>query len=310
MGNFFLGAFSISMKEFVDFLSSNANELVSGVLIDLRLPRILLSSLVGMAFGICGVIMQTMFKNPLADPSLIGVASGASAGVVLMMLFLPSFENGIVIAAFLGSAITIVLVYRLSITYGKVSVVIMLLSGIAINALLGALIGVFSYVSDDASLRSFTFWTLGSFSASSYEALFYLLPINIVVFGIVMWKKNSLNLLLLGEDEAKNAGVNVEVLKKILIVCVALGIGVSVAYCGIIGFVGLVVPHISRLLVGANHRFLLPLSAILGALTMLWADTISRTVIAPAELPIGIITALIGAPFFMWLLLASKKELF
>lgn len=320
VSNIFIGAFDISLAEIKDLLSKDdKNKLIYEVLIQIRIPRVLLGLCVGMAFGLCGMIMQTLFRNPLADPSLIGVASGASAGVVIVMLlisFFPVFAQSIVanyfsvpLSAFLGAIITIILIYKLSIVYGKVSVSMMLLGGIAINSLLGALIGIFSYVSDDAALRSFTFWTLGSLNSGNYNNILILLPINFLILIIVLFLKNDLNLMLLGEDEAKNSGVNVEVLKKVLIICVALGIGVSVAFCGIIGFIGLVVPHISRLIIGSNHKYVLPFSAMCGAFTLIWADTIARTIIEPAELPIGIITAIVGAPFFMWLLLKSKKEM-
>ncbi len=320
VSNVFIGAFDISFEEIKNlFTNPNDNKLIYEVLVQIRIPRVLLGLVVGMAFGLCGTIMQTMFRNPLADPTLIGVASGASGGVVIVMLaisFFPVFVQSflmssfvIPLSAFLGAIITIVLIYKLSIVYGKVSVPMMLLGGIAINSLIGALIGIFSYISDDATLRSFTFWTLGSLNTATYNSVMILVPVNIFILFVVLRRKNELNLLLLGEDEARNSGVNTEFLKKLLIVCVALGIGISVAFCGIISFIGLIVPHISRMIVGSNHRYILPFSAMMGAFTLIWADTISRIIIQPAELPIGIITAIIGAPFFMYLLLKSKKEM-
>lgn len=318
--NIFIGAFSLSLKDIMTvFTNPSENQLIYEILVQIRVPRVLLGFSVGMAFGLCGAIMQTLFRNPLADPSLIGVSAGASAGVVVFMLlvsFVPFFANeiftryfSIPFFAFAGAIISIYLIYKLSMVYNKVSVAIMLLSGIALNSLLGALIGVFTYVSDDNSLRSFTFWTLGSLSKAEYSNIIILLPINIIILFIVLSKKNDLNLLLLGEDEAKNSGVNTEVLKKVLVVCVALGIGISVAFCGIIGFIGLVVPHISRLIIGSNHRYYLPFCAMFGAFTLIWADSIARIIIQPAELPIGIITSILGAPFFMYLLIKSKKQL-
>lgn len=320
LSNVFIGAFSISFDDIKNvFINPKENKLIYEVLVQIRIPRVLLGLVVGIAFGLCGSIMQTLFKNPLADPSLIGVSSGASAGVVLYMMvagFLPILSNeffssyfSVPLSAFLGAIITIYVIYKLSNVYGKVSVSIMLLSGIALNSLLGALIGIFTYISDDTALRSFTFWTLGSLNGANFSNILILVPINIFILIVVLLKKNDLNLLLLGEDEAKNSGVNVEILKKVLVVCVALGIGVSVAFCGIIAFVGLVVPHISRLIIGSNHKYYLPFSAMFGGFVMIWADTISRTMIQPSELPIGIITSILGAPFFIWLLLKSKKEM-
>lgn len=320
LSNIFIGAFSISFYDIKElFKNPNENQLLAEVLIHIRIPRVLLGFTVGMAFGICGAVMQTLFRNPLADPSLIGVSSGASAGVVVFMLlgsFTTFFANKFVqtyfsipLFAFLGAIFAIFLIYKLSTIYNKVSVAIMLLSGIALNSLLGSLIGIFTYISDDNTLRSFTFWTLGSLSKAEYSNIIVLVPINIIILFIFLSKRNELNLLLLGEDEAKNSGVNTELLKKVLVVCVALGIGVSVAFCGIIGFIGLVVPHISRLIIGSNHKYHVPFCAMFGSFTLIWADTIARVIIQPAELPIGIITSILGAPFFMWLLIKSKKQM-
>lgn len=285
---------------------------------DIRLPRIILAVLVGIAFGISGAMMQTLFKNPLADPGLIGVSAGASAGVVIFMLFgnfLPNFlYDGFLsylslpFSAFLGAIITIFIIYKLSTVYNKVAVTVMLLAGIAINAMLGAIVGLFTYLSTEEELKSFTFWTMGSLADGNIKVIFTLIPIVLTTYLFAHNKKVELNLMLLGEDEAKNSGVNTEKLKKMIILFVSLSIGASVAFCGIIGFIGLVVPHIARLIVGSNHKFFIPLSAILGAFVLLWADSLSRTIIAPAELPIGIITAILGAPFFLWLLLKNRQN--
>ncbi|WP_419771036.1 MAG: FecCD family ABC transporter permease [Candidatus Marinarcus sp.] len=317
--NITIGAFSISFSQILKtLLNPEENKIYYQVLIDIRLPRVILAVLIGIAFGISGAMMQTLFKNPLADPSIIGVSAGASAGVVIFMLlgsFLPSLLYdgflsylSIPFSAFLGALITIFAIYKLATIYNKVAVTVMLLAGIAINAMLGALIGLFTYVSTDEELKSFTFWTMGSLANSDIKIIFTMLPIVIVTCIFAINKKIELNLMLLGEDEAKNSGVNSEKLKKLIILFVSLAIGASVAFCGIIGFIGLVVPHIARLLVGSNHKFYLPLSAILGAFILLWADSLARMIIAPAELPIGIITALLGAPFFLWLLIKNRQS--
>lgn len=317
--NISIGAFSISIQEILNtFINPQDNLLNYQVLTEIRIPRIIMGILVGIAFGISGAMMQTLFKNPLADPSIIGVSAGASAGVVLFMMFgslLPTlvsedFSHYIAVpfSAFLGAVITILIIYKLSTLYNKVAVTVMLLAGIAINALLGALVGLFSFVSTDEELRSFTFWTMGSLANADMKIIFIMLPIIIFVYFFAISRKVELNLLLLGEDEAKNSGVNTELLKKLVIVCVSLAIGTAVAFCGIIGFVGLVVPHIARLVVGSNHKYFLPLSALLGGFILVWADTIARVIIEPAELPIGIITAILGAPFFLWLLIKNKQN--
>ena len=317
--NITIGAFSISFSEILNtLLNPEENKIYYQVLLDIRVPRVVLGVLVGIAFGISGAMMQTLFKNPLADPSIIGVSAGASAGVVIFMLlgnFLPALlYDGFLsylslpLSAFLGAGITIFAIYKLATIYNKVAVSVMLLAGIAINAMLGALVGLFTYVSTEEELKSFTFWTMGSLADGDIKTILIMAPIVIATYIFAVSKKIELNLMLLGEDEARNSGVNAERLKKLIILFVSLAIGASVAFCGIIGFVGLVVPHIARLIVGSNHEFYLPLSAILGAFVLLWADSIARIIIAPAELPIGIITALLGAPFFLWLLIKNRQD--
>lgn len=317
--NITIGAFSISFSQILNtVLNPEENRIYYQVLVDIRFPRVILGVLVGVAFGISGAMMQTLFKNPLADPSIIGVSAGASAGVVIFMLlgsFLPSiFYSGffsylsLPLSAFLGAVITIFAIYKLATIYNKVAVTVMLLAGIAINAMLGALVGLFTYVSTEEELKSFTFWTMGSLADGDTKVILTMLPIVVITYLFAIKKKVELNLMLLGEDEARNSGVNSERLKKLIILFVSLAIGASVAFCGIIGFIGLVVPHIARLLVGSNHKFYLPLSAVLGAFILLWADSLARMIIAPAELPIGIITSLLGAPFFLWLLIKNRQS--
>lgn len=317
--NITIGAFSISISEVIaSLLNPSKNQIYYQVISDIRIPRVVLGVLIGVAFGISGAMMQTLFKNNLADPGLIGVSAGASAGVVIFMLlgkFLPAvLYSGFLsylslpFSAFLGAVLTIFVIYRLASVYNKVAVTVMLLAGIAINAMLGALVGLFTYVSTEEELKSFMFWTMGSLADGDWKIIFTLIPIVLATYLFASRKKVELNLLLLGEDEARNSGVDAERLKKMIILFVSLSIGASVAFCGIIGFIGLVVPHIARLLAGSNHKYLIPLSAILGAFILIWADSLSRTILAPAELPIGIITAILGAPFFLFLLLKNKQN--
>ncbi|XXF08035.1 iron ABC transporter permease [Pseudomonas sp. D1-3] len=286
-------------------------ELILG---QIRMPRTLLGLAVGAVLALCGVAMQGLFRNPLADPGLIGVASGAALGAAIAIvggaalgglpeLFAPYLLS---LCAFLGGLVVTALVYRLGRRNGQTSVTTMLLAGIALNALAFACIGLFTYLADDATLRTLTFWNLGSLNGASYARLW---PLLLVTLGVVLWlprRAQALNALLLGESEARHLGVAVERLKRELVFCTALGVGAAVAAAGMIGFIGLVVPHLVRLLVGPDHRVLLPASALAGASLLLLADLFARLILSPAELPIGIVTALIGAPFFLYLLLRGR----
>lgn len=286
-------------------------ELILG---QIRMPRTLLGLAVGAMLALCGVAMQGLFRNPLADPGLIGVSSGAALGAAIAIvggaalgglpeLFAPYLLS---LCAFLGGLVVTALVYRLGRRNGQTSVTTMLLAGIALNALAFACIGLFTYLADDATLRTLTFWNLGSLNGASYARLW---PLLLVTLAVALWlprRAQALNALLLGESEARHLGVAVERLKRELVFCTALGVGAAVAAAGMIGFIGLVVPHLVRLLVGPDHRVLLPASALAGASLLLLADLFARLILAPAELPIGIVTALIGAPFFLYLLLQGR----
>jgi len=286
-------------------------ELILG---QIRMPRTLLGLAVGAVLALCGVAMQGLFRNPLADPGLIGVSGGAALGAAVAIvggaalgglpeLFAPYLLS---LCAFLGGLVVTALVYRLGRRNGQTSVTTMLLAGIALNALAFACIGLFTYLADDATLRTLTFWNLGSLNGASYARLW---PLLLVTLGVALWlprRAQALNALLLGESEARHLGVAVERLKRELVFCTALGVGAAVAAAGMIGFIGLVVPHLVRLLVGPDHRVLLPASALAGASLLLLADLFARLILSPAELPIGIVTALIGAPFFLYLLLRGR----
>ena len=287
-------------------------ELILG---EIRLPRTLLGVLVGAVLALCGVAMQGLFRNPLADPGLIGVASGAALGASLAIVGgtalvggLPKVLEPYVLSlfAFIGGLGVTALVYSLGRRNGETNVATMLLAGIAFTALSGAVIGLFTYLADDATLRSLTSWGLGSLNGASYARLW---PLLIVTAAVALWlprRARALNALLLGESEARHLGFSVERVKAELVFCTALGVGAAVAAAGMIGFIGLVIPHLVRLMVGPDHRVLLPASALAGACLLLLADLISRLALAPAELPIGIVTALIGAPFFLYLLVRGR----
>ena len=286
------------------------------IVLSIRLPRILLGMLIGGGLAVAGAAMQGLFRNPLADPGLIGVSSGAAVAAVATIVLGATVLDfatqalgpfALSIAAFGGGAATTLLVYRLSLVHGTVSVSTMLLAGIAINAVAGAITGIFTFVADDAQLRSLTFWSMGSLGGATWPAVAAAAPFTGLATLAVLRYARPLNALLLGEAEAGHLGCNVERLKRSVVLLVALSVGAAVAVAGIIGFVGLVVPHLLRLTLGPDHRFLLPGAALLGASLLLGADLIARTLVAPAELPIGIVTAIIGGPFFMYLLQRGRR---
>lgn len=286
------------------------------ILINIRLPRVILAVLVGASLAISGAAMQGLFRNPLADPGLIGVSSGAALATAISMVIVSSLSFAFVeflgaalipISAFAGGTLATILVYRLSTNNGRTNVATMLLAGIAVNALAGAAIGFMIFLADDDQLRDLTFWTLGSLGGAMWSSVLVVLPFMLVAILFLPKLSKGLNAILLGESEAKHLGVRVERLKKVIIVFVGLAVGAAVSVSGMIGFVGLVVPHMLRLWIGPDHRFLMPGSAILGALLLLGSDLLARTIVSPAELPIGVITASIGAPFFLWLLLRNKE---
>lgn len=286
-------------------------ELILG---QIRVPRTLLGLAVGAVLALSGVAMQGLFRNPLADPGLVGVSSGAALGAAIAIVAgasLGGVPDAIApyllsIFAFAGGLIVTAIVYRLGRREGQTSVGIMLLAGVAMTALAGSIIGLFTYLADDASLRTLTFWNLGTLNGASYARLW---PLLLVCVLVILWlprRAKALNALLLGESEARHLGVEVERLKRELILCIALGVGAAVAAAGLIGFIGLVVPHLVRLIAGPDHRVVLPASALAGASLLLFADVFARLVLAPAELPIGIVTVFIGAPFFLFLLVRGR----
>ncbi|WP_421760425.1 FecCD family ABC transporter permease [Devosia sp.] len=288
------------------------------VYFDIRLPRLLLGMLVGSALAVSGVVMQGLFRNPLADPGLVGVSSGAGLGAVLVIVLggtvlapaIAALGNySLQIFAFLGGLATTILIYRLATRRGQTQVATMLLAGIAVAALLGAVIGVLIYIADDAQLRDVTFWSLGSLAGANWQKVLSSGPFIVLAIAGCFSLGAALNALTLGEATANHLGIPVERLKRLAIVCVAAATGASVAVSGGIGFVGIVVPHLLRLVIGPDHRYLLPASALLGAAFLVSADAVARLIVAPAELPIGIVTAIVGGPFFLWILLARRGGL-
>ena len=281
------------------------------VIVNLRLPRALLAILIGGSLSVAGAMMQGLFRNPLADPGLIGVSSGAALGasmVIVLGFSLPYFEFlTLPVAAFIGGILATVVVMRLSFSGSKAIVANMLLAGIAINAIAGACTGLLVYISDDEQLRSLTFWTMGSLGGATWQMLPYVFVFAFLPALVGLPLAKSINALLLGESEALLLGVNVEWLKRMIIVFVCIMVGTSVSLTGMIGFVGLVVPHLCRLMFGPDNRKVILGSILLGGNILLTADLISRTIVAPAELPIGIVTSIVGGPFFIYLLFRNRK---
>lgn len=275
--------------------------------LNIRLPRILLAILVGLALAVSGAIMQGLFRNPLADPSLLGISSGAAlcvAAFIVLSFSLPSvlLNYGHIGAAFIGSLLVSIIIFSLN-RYSNGNLARLLLAGIAINALCMSFIGVLSYISDDQQLRTFSLWMIGTLASVDWTSLTIAASVILPTCFICLWQGNKLNLLQLGDEDAHYLGLNVERTKFILLFLSALLVGCAVAMSGVIGFIGLVVPHLIRMTLGPDHRWLIPGSAIVGATLLLIADTIARTAVSPAEIPVGLLTGLIGGPYFLWLIL-------
>lgn len=289
-----------------------------GVMNIVRLPRVLLGILVGAALGISGAAVQGIFRNPLAEPGLIGISAGASLMAVIVIVLEMALFAGLsnllgyyllAFGAFVGAGIAAMVVYQISRTDGKSNVATMLLAGIAINALAGALTGLITYMADDQQLRNITFWMLGSLAGATWETVITILPFVLLPVFILPYMGKALNAFALGETQANQIGLRVNRIKRNVVILSTLAVGASVAVSGIIGFVGLLVPHTIRLLIGVDNKYVLPASALMGALMLTLADMLCRTIIAPIELPIGVITALLGTPLFLYILIKDKKKL-
>ncbi|WP_342361444.1 iron ABC transporter permease [Terrarubrum flagellatum] len=288
------------------------------VILNIRLPRLLLGALVGAGLAVAGTLMQGLFRNPLADPGLVGVSAGAALAAGVTIVFGDRYLAPVIgappfallpVGAFVGALIATMTLYAIATREGRTSIATMLLAGIAIGALAASCMGLLAYVSDDRQLRDLTFWTLGSLGGATWAKVAGVAPIVIGALCATPFLARGLNALLLGEAEAFHLGIAVQTVKRATIIVTALAVGASVAATGIVSFVGIVTPHALRLVIGPDHRALLPLSAILGAALIIVADSLARTIVAPAELPIGILTAIIGAPFFLWMLLRRDRAI-
>lgn len=305
------GAYKIPI---LNLILNNLNQQEELVLYSIRLPRILLTIIVGSALVISGASMQALFRNPLADPGLIGIASGSALFVAIAIVVFSDVLNGnyglyiLNLFAFVGGITASIAIFYFARISGSFSVTYMLLAGIAINSLAGASTGFLTYISNDEQLRSLVFWTMGSLSGTIWPEIIVTGIIIIPAIIILIKSSSKLNLLLLGDDNASYLGVDINKLKRKIIICSVILVGSSVAVSGIIGFIGLVVPHLIRLIIGSDHRLLFPASAFLGGILLLIADTVARNIILPAEMPVGILTSLIGGPFFLFLLLKQNTE--
>ncbi len=297
---------------FVDIAQTWSNATAT-IVLDIRLPRIILAGLVGAALAVAGATYQGLFRNPLADPYLIGVAQGASLGAVIGFL-LPTAWNltgiGVIpIFAFIGAILATVIVYLLARRGKNLPVTTLILAGVALSALLSSIVS-YLIISSGSKLHSIIFWMMGSFSGSEWSEVLIAFPYIAVGTAVIVIYARLLNVMQLDEEQAQQLGVNVESFKLILLAAATMITAASVSFVGTIGFVGIIIPHIVRLIWGADHRYLLPLAILTGAIFMILADLISRTILAPTEIPIGVITAICGAPFFLYLLRRRKRAIF
>ncbi len=319
-----IGAFSFTPAKMLQFVGEAfgatphvaADELGRNVFFRLRLPRVLVAGLTGAVLGVSGTLMQGLFRNPIVEPGLVGTSAGAALGAAIVFVFgdstalafaTPLGSLAVPVAAFAVSFAATMIVYRLSTAFGKVNVFTLLLAGIAINALCAAGTGFLSYVARDPQARNITFWNLGTFTTADWRGVELIGFFFVVSFLWSLRYGKSLNALMLGESEAASLGVNPDRLILQLIIVNTIMVAVATAMVGVIAFVGLVIPHVLRMTKSSDYNFLLPASALFGAITMEVVDIAARIIIPPAELPIGIITAVIGAPVFLWILLRQTR---
>ncbi len=307
-----IGSFKISV---IDILLGKLDELGSTILYTIRMPRVMLAAFVGASLAISGACLQGLFRNPLADPGLIGVSAGAALGAAFAIVFSSRFISLnffgpylIPFSAIIGSASVIIILFFITKGFGYDGVTYMLLAGIAVNAIAGVGIGVLTYISDDSELRSLTFWTMGSFGGVTWPLI---MPAIVVILFSIVWiigLSRKLDLIQLGDVEASRLGINIKKVRFGVIISSAVVVGISVALSGMIGFVGLVVPHLVRILGGVNHLYVLIGSAISGSILMIISDMMCRVIISPAELPVGLITSGLGSPFFLWLIFKMRTK--
>lgn len=312
------GSERIPLADVARILLGGSDETLTGasgvsrsvIVLEVRLPRVLLAFLVGASLAAVGVALQALLRNPLADPYILGVSSGAALGAVLALQMGITWAfagfSALHLFAFLGAGATIVTMYRVVVTEGRVPVHTLLLAGVIINAIISALILFITSVSDSTSAFRMFFWLMGNLTTLGYAGLGALAVLVVVGIGLLCGQARNLNLLALGEETARGLGLAAERVKHLIFVTTALVTGAVVAVSGLVGFVGMVVPHAMRMVLGADHRLLLPAAALFGGVFLMAADTVARSLLAPTELPVGVITALCGGPFFIYLLIRHR----
>lgn len=301
----------------IGFSTATVDPISQGLFLQIRLPRVLLCATVGAGLSVSGVLMQALFRNPIVEPGLVGTSSGAALGAALVFVLGKNINWAFTDAlglfllpcvAFTFAFLATFLVYRIASMSGKVNVATMILAGIAINALAAGGTGFLSYIARDPQARSITFWNLGTFSGADWTQFAIVLPVTMIGILLALRFTKALNILILGEDEVRHLGYNIDRLKIQVLLLNTLLVAVGTAMVGVISFVGLVVPHLLRLLKTSDNRFLVIASALLGGSLLTMADTIARRLVAPAEFPIGVITAFVGAPVFIWLLVRNARS--
>ncbi|WP_242837321.1 FecCD family ABC transporter permease [Alkaliphilus transvaalensis] len=294
------GSVRFTVSEIIQGLTSLENATAHTVIKNIRLPRTLIAMVVGANLAVAGALLQAVMRNPLADPGLTGVSSGAALAAITIMLVFPNLSGIVPLAAFIGGALACLLVFSLAWKKG-IDPIRIILAGVAVNAILGGGTSLLSILYSDR-IQGVLMWLNGSLAGKSWHHLRILAPYSIIGLIIGLLCINTANTLQLGEDAAKNLGIKVNTARLILSLTAAFLAGISVSTVGLIGFVGLIVPHITRLLIGSDYRFMLPVSALMGSALMILADTFARTAFAPIELPVGVIMAIFGGPFFLYLL--------
>jgi len=306
-----IASFIPGVNNFINTTHLNPQEIV--IISQIRLPRIFLSIFVGIALAGAGVIFQGLFRNPMADPFVIGVSAGAAFGATIGLLFTTAIRflniSTTTLFALLGALATTFLVYSISSARGKVSVTTLLLSGIALSAMLSSMTS-FIMIFKANNMAKIIFWIMGSLTAASWYKFNIIAPMIVVLMIISGFYMRDLNIISLGDERAAQLGVQTDRVKKILLIMASLIAALAVSVSGIIGFVGLITPHILRLIVGPDHKILYPTSAVAGGIVLLLSDTLARTVLSPREIPVGIVTSIVGVPFFLYLLVKSKKQVF
>ena len=281
------------------------------ILWEIRLPRVVLGLLTGMALAVAGGAYQGLFKNPLADPYVMGVSSGSALGAAIAIAFLRQAHltalGPVPLLAFAGGLTTVALVYRLAAVGSRVSPVGLVLAGVAVGSLCISLVSLILFFTDQQARDAIIFWMMGGLSGANWLKVYWMIPYLVAGLALLLYHGRELNALLLGEEAALHLGVEVERVKRVILMAGSLLTAATVAFCGSIGFVGLVVPHIVRMLVGPDHRYLLPTSAVLGAVVLVGADTVARSLLSSTEIPVGLVMAMLGGPFFLWLLRQRLK---